>query len=118
LTTAILGEELLEEIGTISFAKCTALHEILIPDAVKVIKYEAFSLCTQLAIVALGEGLEKIGAGAFLGCTSLHAISIPPSSQGYNGCDILRMLAFDDCDSWRGPGGDLGAGILGMHIST
>jgi hypothetical protein len=86
----ILGEELLEEIGAILFVKCTALHEILIPDAVKVIKYE-FSLCTQLAIVALGEGPEKIGAGAFLGCTSLHAISIPPAVK------VIKDATFLGC---------------------
>ena len=57
------------------------------------IKYRAFSQCTQLAIVTLGEGLEEIRAGAFDQCTSLFEILIP------RGVKVIKDGAFHGCSS-------------------
>ena len=61
----------LEEIGANAFYRCTSLHEIIIPIAVRTIKNDAFHNCTGLTTVTLGDGLEEIGAGAFHACSSL-----------------------------------------------
>jgi hypothetical protein len=107
-----LGEGL-EEIGMGEFSECTSLHEILIPPAVKEIRGETFAGCSQLTVVTFGKGLEEI-ADAFPECSSLHEISIAPRCQGDRKLGIQLVLAADDCESWRGPGGDLDGGIRSM----
>jgi hypothetical protein len=44
----------------------------VIPNNFKAIKTEAFSRCSGLTTVTLGEGLEEIGEGAFWRCISLQ----------------------------------------------
>ena len=51
-------------------------REILIPNAVKVIKYWEFFRCSQLTTAVLDKGLEDIELEAFGECTLLHEILI------------------------------------------
>ena len=59
----ILNEEL-EEIGASAFHWCESLHEIVIPNAIKMIKKGAFFHCSGLTAVTLCDGLKEIGAYA------------------------------------------------------
>jgi hypothetical protein len=74
----------LEEIGALAFKQCTSLNAIVIPPAVKAIKFGAFASCTQLTIVRLEEGLEVIRLEAFFHCISLNDITIPSTVKSIN----------------------------------
>ena len=89
----------LEEIGMEAFDGCRSLHDIVIPNAVRVIKRWAFFRCSGLTSVTLGNGLEEIGAGAFHGCTSLEEIDIPTTVKEiddttFRGCTNLMRVRF------------------------
>ena len=79
---------------------------------------DAFSGCTGLTDVPLGEGLTEIAAWSFSGCTSLREIHIPASvtairENALGGCTALRSVvmsesvtliedsAFEDCDALK-----------------
>ena len=86
----------LETIGRMAFAD-SALRNIKIPKAVKVIEAGAFAECEQLIEVELSKDLERIGAGAFLSCPRLKRIAIPLKDdifgEGvFNGCHGLLTV--------------------------
>ncbi len=83
----------MEEIGQLAFALCASLRGIVIPNAVKAIKEGAFSNCTGLTSVTLGNGLEEIGEEAFNECTSLERIMIPRNVKS------IHDTAFKDCSN-------------------
>lgn len=77
---------------------------------------DAFSGCTGLRSIPLGEGLEEIAAWSFSGCTALEEIRIPESvtvirENAFGGCTALTTVmmyaevdsvedgAFEDCDA-------------------
>jgi hypothetical protein len=62
-------------IGPRTFAKCTNLTSITIPDNVNGIGMSAFDGCTNLASVTLGSRVSTVGDNAFRGCTSLTRIT-------------------------------------------
>ena len=41
------------------------------------IEYYAFSYCSGLTSVIIGNGVESIGEGAFLNCLGLTSVTIP-----------------------------------------
>ena len=55
----------LEEIGAYAFTRCESLHEIVIPNAIKWIRYEAFCHFMGLMAVTHVNGLEEIWLSAF-----------------------------------------------------
>lgn len=59
--------------------QCTSLTSINIPEGVKFIDKEAFSLCSNLKEVILPESLLEIGSNSFAYCTVLSDINIPSS---------------------------------------
>ncbi len=59
--------------------------------SVKAIEGGAFSHCSKLAIVSLGEGLKEIGSSAFFDCKSLHEILIPTAVKA------IKDRAFAAC---------------------
>ena len=87
---------------------------VKIHSSVRVIKNRAFSGCSGLTTLTLGNGLEKIGAQAFDGCRSLRAIVIPNAvreidGSAFLGCTNLTRVRFCDeieqfvsCDAMRG----------------
>ncbi len=58
MTTATLGDGL-EEIGERAYCKCTSMHRIVVPNAVKTIKGSAFNGCLRMMTVILCDGLES-----------------------------------------------------------
>jgi ankyrin repeat protein len=73
-----------------AFLDCTSLETVVVPGTVETIRENAFSGCTALASVTLGNGIKSIG-GAFSGCTALLAIDIPGSVE------TIETRAFSEC---------------------
>ena len=80
------------EIGEYAFFKCRSLAHIVIPPAVRVIKYANFLSCLRLPTMILSVEMEEIGERSFKGCAFVRII-IPPSVRAF------KEGAFKDC-SW------------------
>ena len=91
-------------IPSVALEYTTGLKQVIMPDSVVKICYNAFSYCENLESVTMSEGLETIGYRAFSGCTNLQSITIPAdvtsSNDGYiysgawfYGCDNLKNIA-------------------------
>ena len=81
-------------VGESTFAGCTALQWVKLPESIDRVYGSAFEGCTALTSVELPEGLEKIEAGAFYGCTALRNVTVPASVKEIDG-------AFTDCTGLR-----------------
>ena len=57
--------ESLTQIPASAFRNCISLQEIIIPDAVKIIRKHAFEKCTRATKVTLSKNLEEIEYDAF-----------------------------------------------------
>lgn len=71
----------------------TSISEIVFPDRVKHIGYNAFSEIRSLRSIVLSESVDTIESRAFYNCRSLKNISIPGS------VNYIGMSAFQNCDS-------------------
>ena len=78
-------------IGDSSFAECTELLTVTIPETVTEIGDSAFFGCSSLSNVVIPEGVETIGSSAFRKCTGMTRISIPES------VDTIEENAFEAC---------------------
>ena len=73
----------------------TSYEEIIIPDSVKEIGYEAFRNCKNLKKVKLPKNLKLLGDAAFFDCVSLESIDIPESLQ------YFPRLCFANCTNLK-----------------
>ncbi|MCQ2792173.1 MAG: leucine-rich repeat protein [Bacilli bacterium] len=88
---AISLPDTIKTIGTDAFTLCYSLNSFEVPKALKEIPYEAFYGCATMEHVYFNEGLEKIGSRSFFGCASLKEIHIPDSvttlgAEAFNFC--------------------------------
>ena len=79
------------EIGNSAFSNCTNLTTVELGDGVTSIGTSAFIRCTQLPSITIGSGVASIGKNAFNGCTALTNANIGSGAIGAN--------AFQDCSS-------------------
>lgn len=79
------------EIGNSAFSNCTRLTTVELGDGVTSIGKSAFLKCTQLPSITIGSGVTSIGTSAFNGCTALTKAEIKSGAIGDN--------AFQDCKS-------------------
>lgn len=77
------------EIGNSAFSNCTNLTTVELGDGVTSIGTSAFLKCKQLSSIAIGSGVISIGTSAFNGCTALANAEIKSGAIGAN--------AFQDC---------------------
>ncbi|MDP4277600.1 MAG: leucine-rich repeat domain-containing protein [Bacteroidota bacterium] len=87
----------LQAIGYQAFNGCKNLSVIKIPTKVTALLDNTFNACSNLYSVSLPEGLVSIGQSCFNNCTSLEQIQLPPSlEQLYNAafyyCTKLKSL--------------------------
>ena len=68
-------------IGYKAFAANPTLENLILPQAIREIKPQAFLDCIHLKQVSLPAAIEAIGVGAFSGCDSLETIKIQPNSN-------------------------------------
>lgn len=79
------------EIGNSAFSNCTNLTTVELGDGVTSIGKSAFLKCTQLPSITIGSGVTSIGTSAFNDCTALTKAEIKSGAIGDN--------AFQDCKS-------------------
>ena len=81
------------EIYEDTFAYCSDLTSIIIPDSVTSIGRTAFRHCTELTSITIPDSVTSIGVGAFTDCSSLTSVVIGDSVTS------IGMGAFEDCSS-------------------
>ena len=77
------------EIGNSAFSNCTNLTTVELGEGVTSIGTSAFLKCTKLPSITIGNGVTSIGTSAFNGCTALTNANIGSGAIGAN--------AFQDC---------------------
>ena len=84
-------------IGMGAFSDCSSLTSITIGNSVTLIGYEAFSDCSSLTSVTIGNSVTSIGSYAFSGCSSLTSVTIGNSvtsigQNAFKGCSSLTSV--------------------------
>lgn len=77
------------EIGDSAFSNCTNLTTVELGDGVTKIGTNAFIRCTQISSITIGSRVSSIGKNVFNGCTALTNANIGSGAIGAN--------AFQDC---------------------
>ena len=100
LESVTLPDEL-EMIGNYAFNGCTGLTEITIPDSVTTIGDCAFYNNSAIKSITIGDAVTSIRSSAFYNCAALESISIPDSitsigSQAFYGCSSLEYNEYEN----------------------
>ena len=82
-------------IGDESFAGCSDLSEIIIPEYIDTIGNGAFRLCKSIENINIPNYIMKIGYGAFYRCTSLKSVSLPLS------LNEIEDYTFSECTNLK-----------------
>ena len=77
-------------IGGSAFSGCTALEKTNVPDSVTILANYSFSGCTSLKRISM-KGVTTIGAYAFENCTGLESINLPDNVT------TIGAYAFENC---------------------
>lgn len=85
----------LTEIPANCFKGNTLLTEMILPESIETIGYQAFEGCTSLRINKLPDALCSIDTKAFFGCSSLNITELPDPLQ------YIGYQAFSECISLR-----------------
>lgn len=87
------------EIGDSAFSNCTNLTTVELGDGVTQIGTNAFIRCTQISSITIGSRVSSIGKNAFNGCTALTNANIGSGAIGesaFNGCTSLANVTLGD----------------------
>ena len=79
----------------------TLVDDLVIPNGVTEIGFQAFAYCTSITSVTISEGVTSLGQGAFLGCSNLSSIKLPTSltnlgTYTFSGCTGLTSIEIPD----------------------
>ena len=84
-------------IGNYAFSHCSGLTSVAIGNSVKSIGSSAFSGCSGLTTVTIPNSVRSIDERAFYGCSKLKSVTIPNSvsigSEAFRGCSGLTSVA-------------------------
>ena len=88
-------------IGDNAFTYCSGLTSVTIGDSVTTIGERAFYNCSDLTSVSIGNSVTSIGDYAFYGCRSLTSVTIPDSvtsigDYAFCGCYSLTSVMIPD----------------------
>ncbi|GEM_PF-4726962 len=85
---------------------CMGLTDIVIPNSVSEIDFDAFNSCTGLTSIVIPDSVTKIGDDAFYGCSGLKSIIVSDGNKTYdsrNNCNAIIETATNKlikgCDS-------------------
>lgn len=84
-----------------TFAGCSSLQTVEIPDSVRQIGVKAFQNCTNLKQIKLSIGMRYIDDNTFEGCTSLEQITLPKQigiicQKAFYGCSALENISIPE----------------------
>ncbi len=84
-------------IGEWAFSNCSSLTSITIPNSVTSIGNYAFRNCSSLTSVTIPNSVTSIGRSVFVGCSSLTSVTIPNSvtsigEGAFYGCSSLTSI--------------------------
>ncbi len=87
------------KIGWNAFNSCTNLSSVRIPDSVSLIDNCAFHTCTGLSSITIPESVTRIGKWAFKDCFGLKSVTIQGSvtsigEGAFDGCKSLSSVTF------------------------
>lgn len=85
--TEIVIPDNVTSIGYDAFYKCSNLTEIKISDSVTSIDDCAFWCCSSLTKINIPDNVKSIGEKAFIGCSSLTAIEVSENNENYTSID-------------------------------
>ena len=107
----------LRAIGTESFAQCSKLADVLIPEGVATMGDRAFASCSALKTIKLPSTLRTISKGAFDGCTALKTVTLllgvaTVSENAFAHCTSLTTLWLPSSVMRVEPGALRGASAL------
>jgi hypothetical protein len=88
-------------IGSHTFAGCSGLTSITIPESVTEIRWNAFADCSSLTSITVPESVTVIGSHTFAGCSGLTSITIPESvtvigESAFAGCSSLTSITISE----------------------
>lgn len=69
-------------IAPYTFAHCSSIEQIIIPEGVRVISQGAFLDCTNLSSITIPSTVEFIGKEAFRNCNNLEYVNMAPIKSG------------------------------------
>ena len=83
-----------------TFAKCTSLKSIVIPEGPWAVTSGAFSGCTSLEYVSLPSTCRELRQSVFSGCKSLKSINLPVAltsigNQAFYNCSALENIYYE-----------------------
>lgn len=90
--TTVILEDTVESIGSTAFTDCTRLSSLDLGNSVTVIGNGAFYSCSSLESIVIPDSVTSIGSDAFSMCSSLKKVHIGNSVQK------IDSLAFRMCD--------------------
>ena len=111
--------DIIENIDSYAFYKCTKLKTINISDNIKKIGYSSFQNCSSLTGITIPDSVTSIGNNAFYNCDGLTGITIPDSVTSIgtyafqscsnltnveigSGCTSIGPQAFRNCSNLTG----------------
>ena len=82
-------------IGHQAFSDCSGLTSVTIGNSVTKIGFAAFYKCSNLASITIGNSVKEIGESAFYDCVSLTEVTIP------NSVTEIGFAAFQSCSGLK-----------------
>ena len=102
LQTVDLSQTRVSELLGTTFAHCSQLQQLSLPQNLRIIEQEAFLKCTSLQEVCIPSSLLYIARRAFAGCTQLRTVRKKGKSTTWRGT-YARGNAFDKCEQLDKP---------------
>ena len=98
LETATIDSNI-SKLSTRTFADCTSLKFVNLPETLTSISSYAFFNCASLKSIKLPDSVQSIGEGAFYDCLGLYLFNMPKSlveikSSAFYNCQSIRELNF------------------------
>ena len=92
--------ESVTRVGDSAFSQCSSLTNVTMGDSVTGIGDSAFYQCFTLTNVTLGNGVTRIGVEVFRSCTGLNGVTLPKSlvsigNLAFVGCTNLTGVYFE-----------------------
>ena len=86
-------------IGDLAFSGCSKLTDVYLGEGIEEIGPEAFYYCNNLKSIILPKGVTTIAYGAFQGCYQLEKVHLPNTvkrieSSAFGYCDALKKVYF------------------------